>query len=164
MTRGVVPALMWLVWMLRAGSAPSSTQAVWREAAFLGVGCGEEERQFMEEVGTNPQIQRFASRRFYHPHSMQRDSYHHQWKSEQRPKGWAGRGNMLFSSVTWMWSRKSWVLGGAGVVMLPGSCGWCRQSPFFMPHKTKTATPGAELGKFICLTLRMQLLTGCSCW
>lgn len=44
MTRGVGSALMQLVWMIRAGSAPCSTQAVWREAAFLGVGSGEEER------------------------------------------------------------------------------------------------------------------------
>lgn len=125
MIRGVVPALMQLVWMLRAGSAPSSTQAVWREAAFPGVGSGEEERCYLWRRLAPIHRSRGLQVEVSITHSLCKETCTTISGSlaEQRPKGWAGEGNMLFCSVKWMWSWKSWFWVELGWSRFPAAVG-----------------------------------------
>lgn len=156
MASGVVPALMQLVRMLRAGSGPSSTQAVWREAAFPGVG---RRRAMIYEGGWHRSTERFASRRLYHPLFMQRDSYCHQWKSgwtKTQGLGWQREHVVLQCEMNA--ELKSWFRVELGWSWLLVGMRDAGSSAPLKPCKTKVATSETELGKLICLTPKIQLI------
>lgn len=47
--------------------------------------------------------------------------------------------------------------------MLPSGCGRCWQQRSPQALQDQSCNTGTELGKFICLTPKMQLLAGCGC-
>lgn len=105
MASGVAPVLMQLVGMFKTGSAPGRTQAVCREAAFQGRG-GEVPR-FMEEAGSHPWRGLGVGGSITHSLCKETCSAV-SVRLYKDPRAGLGRGNMLFFSVKWMWSQKSW--------------------------------------------------------
>lgn len=112
MASGVAPVLMQLVGMFKTGSAPGSTQAVCREAAFQGRG-GEEPR-FMEEAGSRPWRGLGVGGSITHSLCKETCTAVTGRLVVQRPKGWAWQREHVVLQCEMDVELKKLVSGGAG--------------------------------------------------